>query len=291
MALWEGVLYAISDNSSNVPSMLERSINPTADDPTFSTATSATEVFDAAPTALRVSSDGDVTKLWAIDTLLADDALYSYKDTLAVATTAVSLPRDGAEIPFNPVSGEAEQIIFTWACPSDKVDTFDFQIATDTGFDEIVLDEDVEKSSGTWDEGDIISRIVGPGASGNFDIRFMPGTTYYWKVRVNSAGPVQSNWSETRMFSLGTLPEAQPPVVVEQPPAPVIEVPPTPEITLQPPEIVLPAPPPAPPEIVIPAPVQPAPAIPSWAIYAIIIIGAVLVIALIVLIMRTRRPV
>jgi len=122
----------------------------------------------------------------------------------------------------------------------------------------------------------------------------MPETTYYWRVRADATGPIYSPWSAVRSFTIGTLPEAAAPVIIRQPPpAPVIEVPPAPEIVLQPPDIILPAPPaPTPaPEIVIPAAPAPAPAVPSWAIYAIIIIGAVLVIALIVLIMRTRRPV
>jgi hypothetical protein len=193
-------------------------------------------------------------------------------------------PADKKLVPFNRVSGESEQIIFTWESPSDKVTVFDFEIATDNGFDEDVLTKTITKSSGTWDSGDIISQIVGPGAaSSDFAINFMENTTYYWRIRVNAAGPVRS-------FTLGSLPEAMAPVVIEQAPAPVIQVPPSPAITLQPPEIVLPAPQ-AVPEIVIPAAPEPTPAVPTWAIYAIIIIGAVLVIALIVLIMRTRRPV
>jgi hypothetical protein len=232
--------------------------------------------------------DGDVTKLWAVDSM--GPALYSYKDSLAIIGVALSQPADAGVIPFNPVSGASHQIIFTWTSPSDKVTDFDFVIATDTGFDEVVLDESVAKSSGTWDAGAIISKIVGPDAAGNFAISFMPETTYYWRVRVDAAGPVRSAWSEVRSFTTGELPEQLAPVIVEQAPAPVIQVPPTPEIVLESPEIVVPAPQPAP-EIVIPAAPAPTPAVPTWAIYAIIIIGAVLVIALIVLIMRTRRPV
>ncbi len=291
IGIWEGVLYVLGDDTAN--SVLARTLTPTDDDPTWSSMASADETFDATPTALRISSDGDITKIWAVDTTgtAADPMqLFSYKDTLALVGVSQSGPADGREIPFNSVSGDSEQVIFTWESPSDKVTEFDFVIATDSGFDEIVLDEGVPKSSGTWDEGDIISKIVGPGASGDFDIRFMPETTYYWRVRVDASGPIRSAWSETRSFTTGSLPEAVTPVVIEQAPAPVIQVPPSPEIILQPPEIVLPAPQPVP-EIVIPAAPEPTPPIPSWAIYAIIIIGAVLVIALIVLIMRTRRPV
>jgi len=289
IGLFEGVLYAVTSN--NTDSELFRTLTPTSDDPTWSTVASAGEAFDVAPKTLNLSAGSDITKLWAIN-VLEPYHLFSYKDSLATATVSVNSPADGADIPFNRVSGVSEQIIFTWDCPSDKVTRFDFEIATDSGFNEDVLSLDILKSSGTWDEGDIISQIVGPGAATTAAaINFMEDTTYYWRVRVDAAGPVRSNYSETRSFTTGSLPEAVAPVVIEQPPAPVIEVPPAPAITLQPPEIVLPAPPPAPPEIVIPAAPAPAPPIPSWALYVIIIIGAVLVIALIVLIMRTRRPV
>ncbi len=292
IGIFNGVLYAIADGGSGgTDSILARTLTPTSDDPTWSTKVLGTATFTAAPTALRISAGSDITLLWAIDT--ASDALYSYKDTLAMDPVGARSPADGADIPFNTVSGESEQIVFSWTSPSDKVTEFDFEIATDTDFDETVIAQAVVKSSGTWDEGDVISQIIGPGASGNFDVRFMPDQTYYWKVRVDAAGPVRSAWSETRSFSTGSLPEVLPPVIIQQPPAPVIQVPPAPSITITPPEIVLPAPLPAPPapEIIIPAAPAPTPPVPSWAIYAIIIIGAVLVLALIILIMRTRRPV
>jgi len=285
IGIWEGVLYAIADDDTD--SVLVRTLTPTSDDPTWSSIESDVETFDALPTALRISGS-DPTKLWAIDTVAM--GLFSYKDTLATASVASRAPADGSDILFNTVSGDASQIVFSWTSPSDEVTDFDFEIATDTDFDETLISES-KADAGGWDEGDVISIIVGPGASDPFNVSFMPDTTYYWKVRVDAAGPVRSAWSETRSFTLGSLPEILPPVVIEQPPAPVISVPPAPSITLQPPEIVLPAPPPAPPEIVIPAAPAPTSPVPTWAIYAIIIIGAVLVIALIVLIMRTRRPV
>ncbi len=289
IGLFEGVLYAVSSNVSGNASLLMRTLTPTSDDPTWSSVASAGERFEAAPKSLVLSADGDVTKLWSVD--IIGPYLFSYKDSLAVKSVTVISPADNKQVPFNRVSGESEQIIFTWESPSDKVTEFDFEIATDSGFDEDVLSLAVPKSSGSWDEGDIISQIVGPGAAtSSAAINFMEDTTYYWRVRVDAAGPVRSNYSEVRSFTTGSLPEAVAPVVVEQAPAPVIEVPPAPAITLQPPEIVLPAPQPAP-EIVIPSAPEPTPPVPTWAIYAIIIIGAVLVIALIVLIMRTRRPV
>ncbi|MFC1945948.1 WD40/YVTN/BNR-like repeat-containing protein [Chloroflexota bacterium] len=104
------------------------------------------------------------------------------------------------------------------------------------------------------------------------------GTTYYWRVRGVSAAAATA-WSLITAFTTLDAPAAPapppaPPVVVTSVPAPVITVPPAqpaPIITIPP----------------APAAEQIAPAY----IWAIIIIGAVLVIAVIILIVRTRRAV
>jgi hypothetical protein len=287
LAMEEGVLYAVSSNGTDSKAL--RTLTPTDEDPSWSTMASAGEDFVLAPKALKVSRSDDITKLWAIDN--EGPALFSYKDTLATAAPASSGPRDGATIDVNPVTGRAYTLTFSWKSPSDSVTEYDLVIALDSGFDETVLDEAV---ADTADEGEIVSQVVGPYASSPFDLEFMAGTTYYWKVRVDLASPVRSAYSEVRSFTVAEAPEPAAPVVIEQPPAPVISVPPTPEITITPPEIVIPPQPdivlPAP-EVTLPPTPAPVEAIPAWALYVIIIIGAILVIALIVLIMRTRRPV
>jgi hypothetical protein len=287
VALAEGVLYAVAANATGNISQLYRTLSPTSGDPTWSTADSAGEQFDVTPSALRVSVDAGVTKLWAINS----DAmtLFSYKDSLAINGPALTAPADAFKVTVNPVTGRANQLIFSWESLSDNIEEWDFVIATDADFDESVLSEPVVAAA---DAGDIVSQVVGPYVTGDFGIDFMPNTTYYWRVRVDAAGPVRSQWSEVRTFNTGDL-QITEPVVIEQPPAPVISVPPAPEITLEVPEIVLPpSPAPAPaPEIVIPPAPEAVAPIPSYALWAIIIIGAVLVIAVIILIMRTRRPV
>jgi len=87
-------------------------------------------------------------------------------------------------------------------------------------------------------------------------------TTYYWKVRALSATS-ESEWSDVGVFTTMAEPEeAPPPVVVEELPAP---------------------------QITVEVPPAEAPPTPSY-IWAIIGIGAVLVIVVLVLIIRTRRP-
>ncbi|MFH1169396.1 MAG: hypothetical protein V1691_01750 [Chloroflexota bacterium] len=99
------------------------------------------------------------------------------------------------------------------------------------------------------------------------------GKVYYWAVR--ALAPVQGDWSAVSNFTVMMAPTtAAPPIVITSVPAPIISIPAAPPAT----SIVIPAAPPA------------TPIVPAF-IWAIIIIGAVLVIAVIILIVRTRRAV
>jgi hypothetical protein len=91
------------------------------------------------------------------------------------------------------------------------------------------------------------------------------GTTYYWRVRgIAFSGAPEGDWNVSVFTTMLEPTEEAPPVVVEEAPA-------VPDVVVE-----------------VPAPVE---AIPSWMLIVIIAIGAVLVVALIVLIVRTRRTV
>jgi hypothetical protein len=272
-------LYVTAANTS--ASTLLRTLSADTDDPTWRITDYGCddEVLMGMPQGLRMSVT-DSVKLWAVST----DTLESFKDTLALAEIELRSPANGAGIKLNPVTGKAYDVALSWISPSDRVTQFDLKIALDEDFDEEVLSEEVDKDG---DEGDIITQLVGPGLSGSSDfiISLDPGNTYYWKVRVDNASgsgnPINSSYSEVRSFTIGDADVADP-ITVTIPPAQ-----PAPQITL--PELKVEVP--APTEVVIPAaPPAPAPITPGW-IYAIIAIGAVLVIAVIVLIVRTRRVV
>ena len=96
------------------------------------------------------------------------------------------------------------------------------------------------------------------------DVNLKTNTVYFWRVRAVSDAS-QSEWGVGAFTTVGPPPPPPP-----APPAPVVV----------PPAVNMPAP------VVIPP--QPAPITPAY-IWAIIIIGAVLVIAVIILIVRTRR--
>jgi hypothetical protein len=91
------------------------------------------------------------------------------------------------------------------------------------------------------------------------DVTLEYSTTYYWKVQAYKGTKAISRWSDVSVFTtMSEAPAPTPPVTVTEP---------------------------APPATVIPTPV------PLWALIAIIAIGAALIIAVIVLIVRTRRAV
>jgi len=88
---------------------------------------------------------------------------------------------------------------------------------------------------------------------------------------------LESDWVSAVFITKAEPEEVIPPVVIEE--APVL-----PDITITQPDIIVQSP-----DVIVPLPaVVETPITPSW-IYVIIGVGAVLVIALLVLIVRTRR--
>jgi hypothetical protein len=107
------------------------------------------------------------------------------------------------------------------------------------------------------------------------EVKLNYSTTYFWRVKAQTLEGktvvAESPWV-TNIFTTMAEPAPEaPPVVVKEQPAP-----PAPQITLPPPVVNIPP---------APEPITPA------YVWAIIGIGAVLVIVVIVLIVRTRRPV
>ncbi len=152
---------------------------------------------------------------------------------------------------------------FSWGAIANATN-YEFQLASDAGMTSF------------------IKNLTGANALGAVTSYSLTGTklaystTYYWKVKAISATSL-TDW--TAVIAFTTLaepvkaPAPTPAVEIKEVPAPVIEIKeaaPLPNIVLQPPETK---------EIA-----------PAY-IWAIIIIGAVLVIAVIVLIVRTRRSV
>jgi len=288
IALQDDVLYVMTGEIGGTDnnSATLRTLSPTSTVPSggiWSTMVSADEAFNLTPQALKVG--GGSTILWAIDT--DTNSLWSYTDTLTDAAPALISPKHGSSVAVNPVTGYARDITFTWGKPSDDVTGYYLEIALDEAFYEKAMSLPVLSTKET------VGVVVGPSGTKvlvglttiEYSINFMPGETYYWRVRVAPStmtdgtmyGPIYSPYSIVYTLTVEEAVAPFPEITVEPAPAP-----PAPEVTVQPPDITVTVPP-----ITIPA----APAIPAYLLWTIIGIGAVLIIALIVLIVRTRRVV
>jgi hypothetical protein len=263
LILYNDVLYLVSEGSTQ----LMRSLSPTVgvpDDSYFSEQTSSVYI-NSTPQAI-VAGPGS-TKLYGVETDL--EKIYTYTDTLTDAVPTLISPADGYVVPVNEVGGWSVPFTMVWEKPSSKV----------TGYDVRLMDEDGYKIDNEDRDGTTTTMSMDVY---EFDVPLEPGKTYSWKVRVDD--PVFSGWSETRTFSIPEADAAIPDVTVPAPAAP--------NVTVEPPAVTVEPAPPAPaPTVTVnvpPAP-TPTPAIPQWMLWIIVAIGAILVIFLIVLIMRTRR--
>jgi len=261
IALADGILYVLSENATN--SRLTRFLDPWGDsEGDESTAEAAGELFTATPSALRVSTGS--TNLWAV----SDGAeLFNYEDSVAQVGPTLKSPANGFTVPMNEISGDPADVNLVWESQSDEVAQFTVEVALDEDFDEPWTDFDEPTVADAMDEGDVLNAFLdGPS--------LMPGETYYWRAK--AIDPVESPWSETRSFTIAEADAPAPVTIQPAPPAPVItiEVPPAPAVTLPAPVVQMPA---------------VSPAIPSSLLWAVVVIGAILVIALIVLIVRTRK--
>jgi hypothetical protein len=185
------------------------------------------------------------------------------------------------EVPAQGLQGAPLLPSFVWEAASGAV-SYDFQLSTSPDFSALIVDTNVTATGYT-----VSSELA-------YD------TNHYWRVRSVAADNTVSAWCTIQNFHTRT--EEIPPVTVEPAPTPTINLPqPTvsvviPDLTVNPPAITV-----EPPAITVPIPastvttVNPVIQMPEDEtpvfIWVIVAIGAVLTIAVIVLIIRTRRVV
>lgn len=272
LAMYDGILYVVSDNAgAGAAANLMRTFNPTAETPTWSAVRAeAGDTFNRAPSALRISKSDSTVKLWAVETTAAPDELHSMKDVLALNGPTLNSPADKYSLPVNPENGWGYSVTLSFDRPNEKATLAQVQVATDEAFRALLISDSTVTTTGSNPtRGYVVAQ------------QLMPGETYYWRVRVAQNGPWYSPWSEKRTIVVGELPariveSKTPPVEVTPAPAPEVnvEAAPAPQVTVD-----------------VPPYPEPVPAIPAAMLWAIIAIGAVLIIAVIVLIVRTRRVV
>jgi len=260
IALADGILYVLSANTTD--SRLTRFLDPWGDSEGDESTAEIDEILKAVPSALRVSAGS--TNLWAVS---EGAELFNYEDTVAQVGPTLKSPANGFTVPMNEISGNPADVNLVWESQSDEVAQFTVEVAIDEDFDEPWTDFDEPDPADAMDEGDVVNAFLdGPS--------LMPGETYYWRAKV--IDPVESPWSETRSFTVAEADAPAPVAIQPAAPAPeiTIEVPPAPAVTLPAPVVQIP---------------EMAPAIPASLLWAVVVIGAILVIALIVLIVRTRK--
>jgi len=204
LASMNGYLYAVEDDATaNSESTLWQCLSPTtADDETTwgdkdssSTANVSLANEGSSPQSL-VASNG---KLWAVgyDDDSADTIqryIYSFTDGLAGNGPALIAPTDKYSNKVNNLTGEANELVFTWSRLSKATD-YKLYIYYDASFDEEVTTVTI-----TDNDDDTVVQAVGPNRSGDAEVNWQLGQTYYWRVKVTQ--PLYSSYSETRSFTI-----------------------------------------------------------------------------------------
>jgi len=199
---------------------------------------------------------------------VSEDTVPALEDLEATPFAVVAGPEVAEELAAPalaaPESGATDVLLrptFAWGTVADA-DGYYFELADNANFVAPMVKLD----------GDLGRLIVTAYA---YRTALPYSTAYYWRVKAVSgtadAGDLlESAWASAVFVTMAEPEEPLPPVVVEEQP-----VQPAPIITIEQPDIVVPLP-------------AETPITPAW-IYAIIGVGAVLIIALLVLIVRTRR--
>jgi hypothetical protein len=200
----------------------------------------------------RGSFQPGLTYYWKVNANLPFDGPFSEVRSFTIAPSAATVP----DI-LSPTMGgsiDTTSPVFTWSAVTSAT-KYDFQISELPGFETTVFTD----------------QTTSPAEALPVTISLERGKTYFWRVR--AIAPIMGDWSTVGTFTIAKLTTTPPPPPTTQT---TITIPPPPAGTTT--IITLPT---------TTAPEQIAPAY----IWAIIVIGAILVIAVIVLIVRTRRSV
>jgi hypothetical protein len=211
LVITNDVLYALEYNALANQSTLWRHISPStaaasSTEWNASTTTAITDADDpnvrlnATPRALKASNG----KLWAVKTNLTNK-LYSYTDVIIDATIELITPEQGSTVSVNYLTGIAYDVLFTWDRPSVATE-YELFIAYDENFLCPAATITVNMTNAQ------AYVLVGPQLVGPANFDFMPGTVYYWKLRITKPG--YSSYSVTRYFVIEALPDTSAQAIV-----------------------------------------------------------------------------
>ena len=191
-----GILWAIctATNGSATKGIPIRSVNPTE-------ATVSKVAFDMPTTSLTSTLTGNLNVVGSTETFAVggvnNNEIWIYTDTL-IKPTLVS-PTNGATAAGDLLSGTSfARVVLTWTYLA-KADSYQYQVALDQDFNNIVTDSTGALVNGT---------ITGT----SLNVQLYAGTKYYWRVRV--ATGVNSQWSDVWSFTTPLGPSAEAPTLV-----------------------------------------------------------------------------
>jgi hypothetical protein len=214
IALNSGVLYVLDADATTNMSSIRRVIDPAkASSSTVwsavSTGSSTTLAsLSRTPSALK-STNGP--KLWAINDI-ATDTLFSLTDTVATGASAVpapSIPADNFAPQTNSVTGETQDVTFSWPRLSEST-AYQIEVSLDSAFSQTVVTAAVAPVPATSNP--VVAIISKTGAVGGIVVAnyvFQPGTTYYWRVKATT--PLDSPYSSVRKFAFSSVQAATQP--------------------------------------------------------------------------------
>jgi hypothetical protein len=195
MVQQNGIVYVLSSDDSGF-SEIHRSLNletAASSTPDIWSTKTTEKYLQAEPKALKASTGS--TKLWAVGTEAA--TLSSFVDAISDAAPTMKSPADNFNIPVNPGTGQAYNVTYSFDRQNTSVSAVQLQISTDDTFDGIVYNNTFTGIITTT-----TAAVIGPTGATNLVVDYMPGNTYYWRVRTAAAGPMYSPWSATRSIKV-----------------------------------------------------------------------------------------
>jgi hypothetical protein len=197
LAITSNTLYALEYNAVSNNSTLWRLISPTtaaADSTEWTVCTTNVSVkLNAQPQALKASTN----KLWAINTGVGANKLFSYTDVIIDVNIALIEPINGYIVQVNPWTTLPYDIVFSWYRPSVATE-YELIIARDSTFLDVMATISVNMTD------DVAYVTLGPNQPAPRKIFFTHAVQYYWRVRTTAPG--YSRFSETWAFIINPMP-------------------------------------------------------------------------------------
>jgi hypothetical protein len=148
--------------------------------------------LNVSATAEFAASDTTLT-IWGV----SGGDLKFFMDVLALSAASPTLigPEEASLVNMNPISGGVNDVVFTWNHIAFST-SYDLFVCTDPACMSSIFMYNAALGTGVGAAGlPVVTASVG-------GENFNPGTTYYWHVRTSTTGPLTSQWSETRSFTI-----------------------------------------------------------------------------------------